>query len=47
MIKRKDEMKLRSDFVTNSSSSSFTTFQLDSKVVGKLLKEFEHLIINR
>jgi hypothetical protein len=34
-------MKVRSDFVTNSSSSSFVTMTIDSGVLAEILKRFQ------
>lgn len=33
-------MKIRSDFVTNSSSSSFVTLEIDSKALGDILDKY-------
>ena len=36
-------MKIRTDFVTNSSSSSFVTLNADSKVLAKIFEKYQHL----
>lgn len=37
-------MKIRNDFVTNSSSSSFITIYANSKTLGKILEEYLELV---